>query len=234
MQLQLKNYCVNISIIIGLHTSVRYLFTCQRKDSSWFLEAYRVLINLLAKFLVGQPELSSIKIDWRWIIFQPMVVTSSGESRDENPSVIVASFPFPLSLVALPLAYTFSCAKWGVYLQANCWHHNSQDLCLGCLMGKLRVFLQMFLLPCNWLISKFVYQSLNTSVYSSIFFILDFFLSDFEDLTCWGWFLTSINGFVESLEKLNKLILKWYPHYKSRDVAHQKLSDLNLLMSDES
>lgn len=93
-------------------------FSCQRKDSFWFLEAYRVLINLLAKFLVGQPELSSIKIDWRWIIFQPMVVTSSGESRDENPSVIVASSPFPLSLVALPLAYTFSCAKWGVYLQA--------------------------------------------------------------------------------------------------------------------
>lgn len=108
----------NISIIILLHTSVRNLFTCQRKDSFWFLEAYRVLINLLAKFLVGQPELSSIKIDWRWIIFQPMVVTSSGESRDENPSVIVASSPFPLSLVALPLAYTFSCAKWGVYLQA--------------------------------------------------------------------------------------------------------------------
>lgn len=103
-----------------------------------------------------------------------------------------------------------------------------------CLMGKLRVFLQMFLLPCNWLISKLVYQSLNTSVYSSIFFILDFFLSDFEDLTCWRWFLTSINGFVESLEKLNKLILKWYPHYKCRDVGHQKLSDLNLLMSDES
>ena len=46
------------------------------------------------------------------------------------------------------------------------------------------------------------------SVYSSIFFILDFFLSDFEDLTCWRGFLTSINGFVESLEKLNKLILK--------------------------
>lgn len=71
-----------LCIIIGLHTSVRYLFTCQRKDSSWFLEAYHVLINLLAKFLVGQPELSSIKIDCQWIIFQPMAVTSSGESRD--------------------------------------------------------------------------------------------------------------------------------------------------------
>ena len=122
MQLQLKNYCVNIIIIIGLHSSVRYLFTCQRKDSSWFLEAYRVLINLLAKFLVGQPELLSIKIDWQWIIFSQWQLLHLGkaemESRDENPSVIVASSPFPLSLVALPLAYTFSCAKWGVYLQA--------------------------------------------------------------------------------------------------------------------
>lgn len=129
----------------------------------------------MAKFLVGQPELSSIKIDWWWIIFQPMAVTSSGESRDENPSVIVASSPFPLSLVALPLTYTFSCVKWGVYLQAKYWHHNAQDLCLGCLMGKLQVFLQMFLLP-QWLISKFVYHSMKCmSVYSSIFFILDFF-----------------------------------------------------------
>ena len=202
-------------------------------DSSWFLEAYRAY-KFMAKFLVGQPELSSIKIDLWWIIFQPMAVTSSGESRDENPSVIVASSPFPLSLEALPLTYTFSCVKWGVYLQAKYWHHNAQDLCLGCLMGKLRVFLQMFLLP-QWLISKFVYHSMKCmSVYSSIFFILDFFVSDFEDFTCWRWFLTSINGFVESLEKLNKLILKWYPHYKSRDVAHQKLSDFNLLMSNES
>lgn len=170
----------NISIIILLHTSVRNLFTCQRKDSFWFLEAYRVLINLLAKFLVGQPELSSIKIDWRWIIFQPMVVTSSGESRDENPSVIVASSPFPLSLVALPLAYTFSCAKWG---ESTC-RHNSQDLCLGCLMGKLRVFLQMFLLPCNILL---IDKQICLSVIEYVCLFIHILYFRFFSLWFWGF-----------------------------------------------
>lgn len=119
MQLQLKNYCVNISIIIGLHTSVRYLFTCQRKDSSWFLEAYRVLINLLAKFLVGQPELSSIKIDWQWIIFQPMAVTSSGESRDGKQRWKSFSDRCKLSFSSVPCGF------------ASCLH------ILLCKMGSL-------------------------------------------------------------------------------------------------
>ena len=51
-------------------------------------------------------------------------------------------------------------------------------------MGKLRVFLQMFLLPCNiLLIDKQICLSVIEYVCLFIHILyLDFFLSDFEDL----------------------------------------------------
>ena len=64
-----------------------------------------------------------------------MAVASSGESRNEYALVIVASSPFPLPLVALPLVRHILLWKMESLLAGKIYD-NVQGLCLGCLMGK--------------------------------------------------------------------------------------------------
>lgn len=89
-------------------------------------------------------------------------------------------------------ALLFLCPLWLCLLlthslvqngESTC-RHNSQDLCLGCLMGKLRVFLQMFLLPCNILL---IDKQICLSVIEYVCLFIHILYFRFFSLWFWGF-----------------------------------------------
>lgn len=114
------------------------------------LLAVRNIPHFSRKFRAGQPGLSSIKINFRQVIFQPMVFSSTQRRRNENPSVIIASSPFPPPLTASPLTCAISCGSLRSPLEM-------ESLLAGCLFPKK---LNSSLVPLNpW--ETIDYESLN-------------------------------------------------------------------------